>query len=151
MTKQKPPVSLRPSRKAQPIVDKLLKERRLNRTLNDFLESLGSDSVPILQMEIEEAQERIAQRAEENAKDLKLINFNQGKINSLVHKDDAVINAQKEVLSHFHEITSKDRLRGEAYFRSWLTGPANIELMQRAGFNNDDQAVKWCKAQKVVG
>ena len=140
-------VSIRPTKRSEAVVKKLISEGRFNRMMNDILESMELDSPPILRIEIDELQEERAAHVSRIAVIDASIVSKQSKLNSYIHKEDAIIGAQKEILKMWMQ-TAKDGFRGESQFRNWLTGPANLELMSKAGFKNDDQAVVWCKAQK---
>lgn len=145
--KRESPFSFRPTKRARQMTERLAKEGRLNRTINDFIESLGSDSAPILRMEIDDltAEKKTAlQRLNEIDAE---ISRKQSRLNTLVHSDFSMIEAQRSIIRAWAE--QLDTLHGEMVFRSWITGPANQEMMERAGFHNEDQAVKWCRAQKV--
>lgn len=146
------PISVRPNKGvAEYVANKLRAEGKFAGAFNDWLESLGDDSPALLKLEIDQALKKKADNEsliDDLVKQNKVIEsgiaFKQSRLNSFIHRDANVDEAQKAILKMW-KTAFKDTLRGEMEFRNWITGPANLELMTRAGFRNDDQVVLWCK------
>jgi hypothetical protein len=152
VSNQGSPLSLRPNKGVPEYVAKKLKaDGTLSEMFNCWLASLNDDSPALLKMQIDQGNKdllridkEIAALTKEKTKVQEGIVFRQSRLNSFIHRNADVEEAQAAILKMW-KATSKNTLKGETSFRNWITGPANLELMHRAGFKNDDQVVEWCK------
>ena len=146
------PLSLRPNKGVPEYVAKKLKaDGTLSEMFNCWLASLNDESPALLKMQIDQGNKdlvridrEIADLMKEKSRIQEGITCRQSQLNSFIHRNADVEESQKEILKMWKQ-TSKDGLRGETQFRNWISGPANLELMGRAGFKNDLQVVEWCK------
>jgi hypothetical protein len=147
--KQRPPESYRPTDKAQIAVDRLKRNRKLNRTLNDFMESLVEESPQTIKIEIDDLKaKRKSLISEYNVRLAEVdgeIDERQSKLNAWIHKDADAVEGQADLLKRYSEVVTKEPLKGIWQFQNWLEGWP--ELVKRAGFRNPEEAINWCKAQ----
>jgi hypothetical protein len=148
MVKQNHPMSVRPSKgKAEQVAKRLLAEGRWNSTINDILESMADDSPAILQIEIKELNDKRTKLMLEVTEIDREIIDKRARLDSFIHRDESVIEAQTIILTEYKRIMKEGNssLRAEYQFGQWISGPANLELMGKAGFKNEQDVIKWCK------
>jgi hypothetical protein len=117
--------------------------------LNAFISSHMAETREMTAIRIKHLSEEIAQTESTLIHMKALRDTLQSEYNLYKEPDDLKGKARQIVLEQFHRIAGKDGLRGEAMFRGWLTGPANVHHIKEAGFANEGEAITWCRGQKA--
>lgn len=119
--------------------------------LSNFIDALirnTSDNSPvIIAVKIERIGKDIAS-AEEALNALRIErDLLQSQLNLHKYSASAKEAVKLSILRRWDAITAKGGALGEAHFRGWITGPANIGMVKDAGFGDVEEAIAWCKAQ----
>jgi len=142
-------ISLSPE--SEEVIERLGYKSNLSAFINDLIHYNSTDSPIIMGIKIERLTKDIAMLEEKLLSMRTERDIFQAKLNLYKHhhttEEQTLDDARMDILRKWEKMMSKGNSQNLPQFAGWLSGPANMYLMKKAGFSTIDEVIEWCRKE----